>query len=192
MAYCRLAMSLLSPENTGWFVIRTRPKSEHLAAQNLRQVVGLPDVFCPRIRFEKATVRGKVWFTEALFPGYCFARFDLAIELRHVSAATGVTGVLRFGGDYALISEELIGQLQEEFGRDGQSLRTIAPEIGVGSEVLITSGAMQGLHTLVTKVLSGGERVRVLLEWLGQEREVDISLRDLGVPGDVRRIVQQG
>lgn len=185
-------MSSLVPENTGWFVIRTRPKSEHLAAQNLRQVIGLSDVFCPRIRFEKATVRGKVWFIEALFPGYCFARFDLAADLRNVTSATGVTGVLRFGGDFAQITEELVGQLQEEFGKDGQNPRTLAPEIGVGSEVLITSGAMRGLHTLVTKVLSGGERVRVLLEWLGQEREVDVSLHDLGVPGDVRRIVQAG
>ena len=51
----------------GWYVVRTRQKSEHIAAAHLQKYANLDQVFCPRIKFEKATLRGKVWFIEALF-----------------------------------------------------------------------------------------------------------------------------
>ena len=55
-----------------WRCLRGKPKREHLAAQHLR-LAGF-EAFCPRIRHQRRTVRGKVWFVEALFPGYLFAR----------------------------------------------------------------------------------------------------------------------
>ena len=58
-----------------WYVLRTRPKSEHIAANALAQRSGI-EVYCPRLKFRKMTSRGKVTFTEALFPGYIFAYFS--------------------------------------------------------------------------------------------------------------------
>ena len=52
-----------------WFCLRAQPKHEHIAAQHLKKLPGV-EVFCPRVRFQRATRRGKVWFTEAMFPNY--------------------------------------------------------------------------------------------------------------------------
>ena len=174
------------PSDTGWYCVRTKPKSEHLAARNLQGFANLDEVFCPRIRFEKPTRRGKVWFVEALFPGYLFARFDLASDLRAVNASTGVTGVLRFADSYPQISASYIAELRAEFPEEENAIRIVEPEIGEGDEVVLTEGPMAGLETIVTKLFSGQERVRVLLDWLGQEREAEVSLRSLMRPGEIR------
>ncbi len=173
-------------EELGWYCVRTKPKSEHLAARNLSGYSNLDEVFCPRIRFEKSTRRGKVWFVEALFPGYIFARFDLNQDLRAVNAASGVTGVLRFSDDFPLIDHSYIQELQDEFPEEDNAIRIIEPQITEGDEVVITEGAMTGLKTVVTKLVSGQDRVHILLEWLGQEREAEVSLKAVNRPGGIR------
>ena len=171
---------------TGWYCVRTKPKSEHLAARHLQRFANLDEVFCPRIRYEKSTRRGKVWFVEALFPGYVFARFDLVDDLRAVNAASGVTGVLKFADQFACISDAEIAEMRKEFPEEENEIRVIEPKIGEGDEVIVTDGPMSGLNTVVTKRIAGQSRVRVLLEWLGQEREAEVSLRSLTRPGEIR------
>lgn len=170
----------------GWFCVRSRPKSEHIAARNLRQFAHLDEVFCPRIRYEKPTRRGKVWFVEGLFPGYFFARFDLALDLRAVCAAPGVTGVLHFADQYPELEDGFIAGLRGEFPEEDSAIRVIHPQIVPGDEIVVTEGAMKGLQTVVTRLVGGGDRVAVLLEWLGQEREAEVALRSVTRPGDIR------
>jgi transcriptional antiterminator RfaH len=177
-------------DDAGWYCVRSRPKSEHIAARNLQQFAHLDEVFCPRIRYEKPTRRGKVWFVEALFPGYFFARFDLADGLRAVNAAPGVTGLLHFADFYPLVHESFIRELREEFPEAENSIRVIQPEISAGDEIVVTEGVMKGLKTIVTRLVGGGERVAVLLEWLGQEREAEVSMRSVMRPGDIRQEIR--
>ncbi len=180
-----------SPDDAaGWYCVRSRPKSEHIAARNLRQFAHLDEVFCPRIRYEKPTRRGKVWFVEALFPGYFFARFDLVNDLRAVNAAPGVTGVLHFADFHPLVHEPFIRELREEFPEAENAIRVIQPEISPGDEIVVTDGAMKGLKTIVTRLVGGGDRVAVLLEWLGQEREAEVSMRSVMRPGDIRQDIR--
>jgi hypothetical protein len=54
-----------------WYCLRSRRKQEHIAAAHVR-VLGDVTVFCPRIHFRRASRRGVVCVTEALFPGYFF------------------------------------------------------------------------------------------------------------------------
>ena len=72
-----------------WYCVQTRPKSEHIAAAGLVRFEGV-EVYCPRIRFQKVTKRGKVWFREALFPNYIFARFAVEQHLRLVGSSQAV------------------------------------------------------------------------------------------------------
>ncbi len=176
--------------DTGWFCVRTKPKSEHIAARNLRHFAHLEQVFCPRIRYEKATRRGRVWFVDALFPGYFFARFDRALDLRTVNATSGVSGVLRFADLYPQVSDGAIGELRLEFPEEANSIRIISEEIAPGDEIVITEGAMKGMKTTVTRMIRGGDRVAVLLDWLGHEREAEVSLRAITRPGDIRERIR--
>ncbi|MCH1497844.1 MAG: hypothetical protein L7U83_02140, partial [Akkermansiaceae bacterium] len=63
-------------DQAAWYVLRTQLKREKLAAANLRRLDGV-EVFLPRLKYQKTTRRGRVWWTEPLFPGYLLARFSL-------------------------------------------------------------------------------------------------------------------
>tara|TARA_R110002096_G_scaffold33146_13_gene95909 strand:+ start:838 stop:1398 length:561 start_codon:yes stop_codon:yes gene_type:complete len=180
-------MSLFSENpDSGWYCVRSKPKCEHIAARHLQGFVNLDEVFCPRIRYEKVTQRGKVWFTEALFPGYLFAKFDLASQLRAVNATTNVSGVLRFADNYPMIPDPFIAELRKEFPEEENEIRVIEAELDEGDEVVLIDGPLAGLNTIVTGLVSGQDRIRVLLEWLGQEREVEVPTGSVMRPGEVR------
>lgn len=176
-----------SARDPQWYCVRTKPKAEHLAAAHVRRLTLEEmdiEVFCPRIRFQKATARGKVWFVEALFPGYLFARFDLATEMRAVQAQPSVSGILHFGDMYPSIDARLLIELREEFG--DEELRQIAARIQEGDEVEIVEGALKGLTVVISRLLPGKERVRILMEWLGEDREAEVSLNSVARRGNVR------
>jgi len=167
-----------------WYCVRAKPKAEHLAAAHLRQLEEIT-VFCPRIRFQKATQRGKVRFVEALFPGYLFAKFDLRMQLRAVQAQPSVSGILHFGDYFPHISAQQIVDMRNEFGDD--EVREIEAKIEEGDEVEIVDGAMKGLTVLVSRLLPGKERVKILMEWLGEDREAEVSVDAIARKGNVRR-----
>ena len=77
------------PDELRWYCLRSQAKHEHIAAAYLRIVKEIT-VFCPRVRFKRQTRQGLVWVTEAMFPGYLFAQFDLATQLRQVEYGHGV------------------------------------------------------------------------------------------------------
>jgi transcription antitermination factor NusG len=51
-------------------------------------------------------------------------------------------------------------------------------EVGVkvGDTVELTEGPMRGLKGIVNALLSGADRVRILLEFLGQENAVEVPM----------------
>lgn len=76
--------------------------------------------------------------------------------------------------------------MRAEFPEEENEIRIIEPEINEGDEVVLTEGPMAGMKTIVTRLMSGQDRVRVLLEWLGEEREAEVSLDSLRIPGEIR------
>jgi len=155
-----------------WMCIRTQPKREHIAAGQLELLADV-EVFAPRIRFKRRTPRGKVWFEESLFPGYIFARFDVPM-LRAVSSAVGVRGLVRFAGECAAIPDAMI-----------EMLRTDSPEpivipdeslVKEGDQTVVAEGSLMGLQAVITRVMPGGERVKVLLNMMGTAVEAEVPL----------------
>ncbi len=147
-----------------WYCVRTQPKREAIAASQIT-MLGV-EVFAPRIRFQRRTPRGKVWFEESLFPGYIFSRFDVLKNLRTVSSAVGVRGLVRFAGECAVVPDEMIEMLCTERFDEGPVMIE-GPSIQAGNKATVVDGALRGLHAVVTQVLPGGERVKILLDMLG-------------------------
>jgi len=143
-----------------------------LAAACLRKEPDV-EVYLPRIRFRRATRRGPVWFTEALFPSYLFARFDLADCLRRVCHSRGVRGVVHFGDRWPMVPEVAIEELRATLGAD--RVHVIREELQPGEAVQIAGGAFHGLQAVVTRVMPSRERVAVLLEFLGRQTTVELS-----------------
>src|SRR6218665_2709123 len=92
------SMSSHNPSVPAWYCARTQTKREHIAAEHLKALPGV-EVFCPRIRYRKATRRGKIWWMEPLFPGYLLVKFKLSEMERAVTFSQGIRGLVRFGAD---------------------------------------------------------------------------------------------
>lgn len=159
------------PSQPAWFCLRTQPKHEHIAAAHLRMEPDL-EVYLPRIRFKRPRHQGAVWFTEALFPNYLFARFDLAASLRKVHHARGVRGVVHFGNRWPAIPDAVIADLRARIGADHTYV--IDDHVQPGDAVAIAGGLLHGWHAVVTRVMPGRERVAVLLELLGRQTSVEL------------------
>jgi transcriptional antiterminator RfaH len=169
-----------------WFCLRSEPKHEHIAAACLAKEPEV-EVYLPRIRFKRATRRGPVWFTEALFPGYLFARFVLAACLRRVSHARGVRGVVHFGGRWPVVPDSAIEELRLVLG--GDRVHVIPEELQPGEAVRVAGGAFHGLRAVVTRVMPSRERVAVLLEFLGRQTTVELAQEALIREQDQRRLI---
>jgi transcriptional antiterminator RfaH len=169
-----------------WYCVRTQSKREHIAAHWLRSHLQI-EVFLPRIRFQRSQPRGLVWFTEALFPTYLFARFDLAALLQNVDCAPGIRGVVRFRHHCPSIPEDIIGALQTRFGPD--EVRILDHELRPGQTVRLAGGAFHGLDGVVTRVLPARQRVVVLMEFLGRQTMVEVETAGVARVEDVRRQV---
>lgn len=167
-----------------WYCVRCQTKREHIVANNLRAIDGV-EVFCPRLKYRKPTARGTIWWVESMFPGYLLARFDLQTMDRGVTFCQGVRGLVRFGADVPSIPDNFVESLRKEIHeRGGNELDTIqtAPVLQIGDEVEFAHGPLQGMSGTIVSVAPAVERVKILLEFLGQPSTVDVDLFSLLLP----------
>ncbi len=172
------------PSTSQWFCVRTQTKREHIAAKHLRDL-GNIEVFCPRIKYRKATRRGKVWWLEPLFPGYVLAKFNLMEMERAVTFAQGVRGLVRFGQKIPPIRESFVDSLIREFSQqshDEPELITLSPSLFIGDEVEIAHGPFQGMKGTIQSITPAKERVNILLEFLGQTQPISLDLFSILLP----------
>ena len=145
-----------------------------MAASNIEARLGL-EVFCPQIRFRRKTVRGAVWFQEAMFPGYIFVRLDLAEMKRAVIHAPGVMSIPSFDERCISIPEALIESLKAGLNED-----QVAPEektpFEVGDSAIIVDGSMCGLKVEIIRLLPATQRVAVLFELMGTLVKAEIAV----------------
>jgi transcription antitermination factor NusG len=135
-----LMESVLSPVegDLSWFCVRARPREEHIAAASLRRLEGM-DVLNPRIKFRRPTVRGPVWVTESMFPGYIFARFNLRQSLDVVRYSFGVAGVVHFGLFWPIVPDETVEGIRAVVGEE--EVRFVEPALKVGDDVEVATGS---------------------------------------------------
>jgi len=156
-----------------WYCLRSQPKHEHIAAAHLRQYEDI-EVFCPRVKIQRSTRRGLVWFTEALFPNYLFARFERERWQARVRSSPGVSGIVHFGDDVPTIPDRALSDLRSAM--EDSEMMTVAFTIAEGDDVEIVDGPFRGQTGVVKLLLPARERVKVLLEVLGGVTEVDLRL----------------
>ena len=175
-------------ESPLWFCLKSQPKHEHIAAASLRRSAGI-ECFAPRIRYRKNTRRGALWFTEAMFPGYLFARFVYVDMYRQVRAAHGITNIVHFGEHVAILPESAVAAMRETSGEE--EIIVFEPELSTGDVVTVTEGPFQGLAAVVTQLLPAKERVKVLIEFLGRSVEAEVSIPKV-LPNVSARVASQG
>lgn len=166
---------LLDACGLGWFCLRATGRREHLAALNLARRNAI-EAFAPRIRVRRELRAGGVrTATEALFPGYLFARFQYPEQVRRVVSTTDVLGLVAFGGPPPRLDDGTIAHLRCH--ATPAAAAPLSPVFEEGDWVRVAAGCLRGTEGRVRAPAAGHDRVCVLLCLLGHE--VEISL-----PGD--------
>jgi transcriptional antiterminator RfaH len=158
---------------TAWYCVKSLPKHEHIAAAHLARSTEDIAVYCPRLRIRRRTRRGAVWFVEAVFPGYLFAHFDWMQRINTVRSTPGVRGAVTFGDQIPIIPDGVVDALRAEFG--AEATRQVGNDPRPGDTVFVANGPLGGCSVTVLCVLSSGERVKVLLDLLGQTVHAEVS-----------------
>jgi transcriptional antiterminator RfaH len=158
-----------------WYLVHTKPACEAVAEANLKRQ-GY-EVYCPRL-LRSVRVRGR-WLDRiiSLFPRYLFLHFAAgAQQLSPVRSTVGVSGVVRFGGEYTVVRDGVIRALRERADpQTGLHRLCEKSTLKPGAGVHIVGGAFDGLDGVFQRD-SGEERVVVLLQILGQETPVRVPI----------------
>jgi len=162
-----------SHDDRRWYCVRTQPKHEKIAATHVRRALSI-DVFNPKLRIRKATRRGAVWFPEALFPGYIFARFNWEAESQLIRGVTGVSTLVVFGPHAPAIPDAVIETLRSQF--DENECHEVPDTLRDGDVVTIGGGPFHGLQATVLRVMSPTRRIQVLLEFIGGQNTLEVSV----------------
>lgn len=159
-----------------WYLAYARPRMESTAVVNLERQ-GF-EAYLPMFKTCRNTPEGLQPAYEPLFPRYVFLRprgFNHSVSV--VASTRGVCCLVRFGGETAQVSREMIAGIREfELQRSQAGLETISP-IQPGAKVRMRKGGLQGLEGLVVSVAR--QRVTFLLELLGREKEVTVDHGEL-------------
>ncbi|MCF7762171.1 MAG: hypothetical protein K9N62_00705 [Verrucomicrobia bacterium] len=164
--------------NSSWHCARTKPKHEHIAAAGLTRNLGL-EVFHPRLRMERRTRRGVVRVIEPLFPCYIFVRLTSADRLEDIRYSQGVSSLVRFGQQLATVPDAVIDELRESFELDEP--RYVADHLCAGAEVTLSGGPFLGSTAVVVRSMPSGQRVQILLDFLGRSTLTEVDRRFLVV-----------
>lgn len=125
--------------------------------------------------------------TEALFPGYLFAQFHYAEQVRHVVSTTGVLGVVAFGGPPPQLADATIEHLRQHAA--SPSTAPISPVFEEGDWVRVAGGCFRGTEGRVRHSATAHDRVCVLLTLLGREVEISLPADQLICPAALPKLV---
>jgi transcriptional antiterminator RfaH len=156
-----------------WYAIRTHPKQENRAEQNLN-AWGV-ETFFPRIRdcrFNEFTSEPS-YFIKPLFPGYLFARFVLNNLLHKVRFTRGVHGVVCIGNDPAPVDDRVIEIVASQIDEAG--FVKIGVDLEPGAKVLIQAGPFKGLTGIFEQEASAADRIKILLDCVSFQARVEIE-----------------
>jgi transcriptional antiterminator RfaH len=168
----RILRPLLDACGLGWFCLRAAGRREHLAALNLARRNSI-EAFAPRIRVRREIRTGGVrTVTEALFPGYLFARFHYPAQVRHVVSTSDVRGLVAFGGIPPRLDDTTIAHLRLQ--TPPATCLPLSPVFEEGDWVRVAAGCLRGTEGRVCAPPAGGDRVCVLLCLLGHEVEISL------------------
>lgn len=130
-----------------WRVFYTKARSEMKCETRLEEK-GL-DVFLPKMEEVHQWSDRKKKVTVPLFRSYIFANVDERDRLS-VLQTDGITRCLTFGGRLVAMREQEIEQLKIlQQSRDMLSIARYGRRPGIGEEVVITDGPLEGLTGIV-------------------------------------------
>ena len=172
--------------DVAWYCFQAQSKREHLAADFLNREAEI-ETFAPRISYIKRTRRGKVRFVDPLFPGYLFVRADLREYYRWIMAAHGIRRLVAYGEKVPRIPDSFIEELRLRLS-ENQLKEIPEPLPKPGMRVMIAEGPFANWEAVISGEVRSRDRVRLLLDFLGRQLEVETSLNKIIVDSKAPRM----
>ncbi|MCF8176876.1 MAG: transcription/translation regulatory transformer protein RfaH [Sulfuritalea sp.] len=159
-----------------WYVAQTKLRQEQIASDNLARQGYV--VYLPRLKVLKRLRGRQQTQFDPLFPRYLFFQpGSLAHSIAPVRSTLGVSTIVRFGHDPAVMRPEVLTGIRDFEARrnraDDQEISPFQP----GERVRVAEGPLAGLEGLISNVSQ--ERVIVLMQLLGQDTRVSVSHHQL-------------
>ena len=117
-----------------------------------------------------------------LFGGYIFVRCNPHTQLNAVRYCPGVLHPVRFDRDLATVDQEVVDALKVREAERGYVVPTEL-ELGIekGRKVRVMAGPLEGIEGVFRGYLRGGQRARVLMEFLRRRSLVEVETELLAV-----------
>jgi transcriptional antiterminator RfaH len=166
-----ILLAAVFPEGPRWYVVRSRPHKEFYAAANLQNQAFR--TFIPQISKTIRHARRTKTVLAPLFPRYLFVSLDLSRDRwRSVRGTFGVSCLVMDGDRPRPVPQGLVEQLiattNETHGVDFRERLTLGQSVR-----FLTGPFAEKIGRLVN--LDDADRVAVLLEILGAEREIAVA-----------------
>jgi transcription antitermination factor NusG len=161
-----------------WYALRTRAKQEFIA-RDLLAASGIPEFLPYWTRLSRWADNRRREIRCALFPGYIFARFNAARDLKRVLALSGIVQVIGFGARAEPVPDHLIDDLIRATADPSR----VAPVEWAaiyerGERVTITRGPLAGISGIV-ECARGRAHLIITIPMLGQACAVTIPASDI-------------
>ena len=170
-----------------WYALHTKPHKECQVASLLRS--RSLEVFLPLLRVNPVNPRAAR--ERPYFPNYLFAHVDLAVTgLSALQWTPGLLRMVEFGGVLGTVPGALIAQLKQRLYEIRAAGGLALQELSGGDRVRVTSGPFQGYEGVFDVRLSGADRVRVLLELIGDYQRPRSASRAVPVELNVGNVAK--
>jgi transcriptional antiterminator RfaH len=157
----------VSRDDAHWYLLQTKYKQEHKAADQLRQQN--ISIFLPQYKFEKIINGNKVIKNEPLFSRYLFAWLEVEnTNWTSVRSTRGVSNFVKFGNRSAIVEQRIIDYLKK------CDLQSQESYIKIGEIVKIASGSLKGFKAIY-KAADGDSRSYILLNFMQQNQYLSID-----------------
>ena len=147
-----------------WYLIKTKPRQEKKAKQNLANQ-GYR-VFCPMVKINDRLV--------VLFPGYLFIQLnDKTQNWSPINSTKGVSHFVKFGLNFAKVPNSVIEFIKTNQHITADKLNNLN-KFKPGDKVQISDGTFKD-YTAIFKCYKSDERVILLMNLLGCEQSLSIK-----------------
>ncbi len=156
-----------------WYLIRTKPRSEKVALENLTRQ-GF-ECYLPMMKVEKVINKHIEVQKLPLFPRYLFINLELDFESKSwtpIRSTRGVSNLVKFGGTPAKIHDELVEHI---YSKEHLSESKIEPLYHSGQKLKIVDGPFSGFDSIY-QGMDSEMRVMVLLEFMARPLIMKVEL----------------
>lgn len=158
-----------------WFLAQLKPNCAKIADKNLRR-----QGFATFLPLEDVTQqrRGKfVTVERPLFPGYIFVAVDISGGLwRTVNSTSGVTRLVCFGQEPAVVPQGLVSQMILRCNAAGKLLPPPRPR--PGDRVTLATGPLANFVAQI-ETIDPDQRAWVLIEIMGGPTRIEVGTEQL-------------